>query len=758
MVCLTLCVLNVSLLWADDTRLEVTINNGAIIYSDPVIINIDNITKNTLDLRVDADDTFANTSLNYEVTITNIITGTVASSNYLRSTDINSETVLAISGLLSGVEYKFEVQYAPIGNAYTAKSLPHNALTIIDAPTLESIENINDNSLDLNVVVGSEFLGEIMDFSVEVYKNGRYSHLVQLTRNIVSNHVALPIDDIDSSEEYTFKIKYARENTVYFSDYSNEKSIKNINNELAPPIIIRVDDITINSLNLLIEVDGHRGKDLIFRIKIINKKTGKIKIMEVSRIVRSNDTVKIHIDRLDYNTEYKIKVRYFTNNSTDHSEYSNSKSIWTKNIQSQGKITVCYSNEIVNVSAEKLQFYMNNGATIGVCHLNNTNVDKINVCYKNENAIIFQEDLQNYISRGATKGYCKNIELKEEEIEVCYNNETIWVTLKSQIYHEATPGKCKNKKVVKWKDYKIISIIGAIAGICIAISQSVIPLFVVSPKHFGGAVVFRIIRLWKSLIWRKGLEKKWGNVFEVETHSIMKNIKIILKDRDGKKIAENYSDEGGNFGFTVGPGKYVMEVENNMYKLMTTINEEVLVDNVYDGALIVINEEKDSPNVNIVIKSKKIRMEEYTKEKLKQYKSFWSNFKKVLFPILFIIGLLWTVMAVYYLHTIFYLVMAGIYVIIFMAQIFLVRSGYGAIYLENGDPVSFAVIKLYDKMFNEEYGFAVSDSIGRYYLQAKNGEYGVEIQSQLDGQKKIDEKFSTSIKNGILHKKIIIKK
>ncbi len=750
---------NIFFVYADDTRLEVTISNGVTIYTDPVILSINNITNNTLELVVDADDVLANSLLEYEVTITNIITGVVVNTSYLQNTDTNSETILAISGLSSGTEYKFEVQYAPVGDAYTSNSAPANATTLINAPVLSSIDNVNDNTVDLNVIVDPEFIGITMDFVVEIYKSGKYSHLVQLTRYINDNRAILLIDDIDDDKKYTFKVKYARENTTYFSSYSNEESITIETDELEPPKIISVDDITSNSLSLLVRVYNSDGDDATFRIKIINRKTGRIRIVEVDRIIGSSGKVRIYIDGLDYNTNYQIKVKYLTEDLDKYSDYSKAKNVLTRDLESQGLITICYNNETMDIAIEMQQAYLDRSATIGECRIDNSEIGiEINVCYKNEDIVIFQSDLDSYISKGAIRGFCQiNVNTEEEEeVEVCYDNETIWVLLKSQIYQESTPGKCGNK-IGEDNLYKIMSILGILIGISIVIAKSAVPLFIILPKHFGGTVPSILSRLMGIILGKMYTKKHWGVVFEESTHLTATGLKIVLINSLGTEVGTTYSNKDGQFKFDVDSGEYKIVIKDKNYELSKNSKGDELFNNIYNGEKVTVLKD-ETPTINIAVKNNNIKMEEYGKRKVKQFQSFWSNTKKILFPVLFAGFFGWAIIIAYYDKSFLSISIVVVYSIVFVAQILSMRISHGLVVINDGTPISFAVIKLYDKMFNNQKGFVVTDSIGRYYLPVSNGEYGIKVQSQDASGIKLDEKIQTSIKSGILRKKIIIKK
>jgi hypothetical protein len=742
----------------------VTVDNHEGSYPPPDIISAANITKNTLDLTVLVGGEFSDTLLNYEITITNTFTGGVSIGSYTQTTDASGAVVLAIDNLDSGVEYKFEAQYAPIGNGYSGKSMPYNAVTVIDPPILDSIDNVEEESVDLDVIVDLEFIGVTMDFTVNVYKNGGYSHQVHLTRHITEQYITLPIDDLDAGEDYSFKVKYARENTLHFSDYSNEKSITMDEEELEAPEIILIDNITTSSMDLVVNIDGRAGENLDFKIKMVNKTTGQITNIEVNINVGSDDNVVFHISNLNYDTEYEFKVKYSPENTDGYSDYSDPKSGRTKNIESQENTIICYNELTLVVSSlEQLQEYLNDGATIGECGVE-PGEESISICYEGGEMVIVQSELQTYIDNGATQGGCIPIDNSEDEVEVCYEGETIWTSLTSQIFKKATPGECKKGPVAEEgredveqeeKIFQGVAVIGAVAGATMAVASSGIPLLAVMPGALGGAVLPQLLRL-LGLFGRTRRVKKWGMVFEESTHLPIVNAKIVLIDEEDAKVAVTHSDKDGRFGFTVEPGDYILKIENENYKIVMDLKDDELFENVYKGDKIVLEEDDKIPTVNIAVQLTNINMEEYAQEKVEQYMSLWSNIKKGLFLLIYTIGFLSTAAITYFYPSIFNFGLLGVYVGIFIFQVFFKKRDYGFVRMANGRPVSFAIVSLYDKILSKEHGFAITDSIGRYNLQTENGTYDLKVKNQSASGVVVDERGEVFIKKGVLNKDIIV--
>ena len=101
---------------SDGQNLTVTVDNSSIVVPDtPIIIQVDNITTNALELNVKVGNSYASETLEFVATITNLFTNEVITVNYTQATNASSETILAVTALDPGTEYKFEVKYRRSG-------------------------------------------------------------------------------------------------------------------------------------------------------------------------------------------------------------------------------------------------------------------------------------------------------------------------------------------------------------------------------------------------------------------------------------------------------------------------------------------------------------------------------------------------------------------------------------------------------------------------------------------------------------------
>ena len=726
----------------DGQNLTVTVDNSSIIVPDtPIIAQVDNITTSTVDLDVKVGSNYANEMLEFVVTITNLFTGDVTTANYTQATNASSETTLGVVGLDPGTQYQFEVRYRRSGDVYSDDSSPVNATTLIDAPVLDSVDAVTDSTADLHTIIDPAFVGATMDFIIAVTDGDGNTYTVQMTQNVTSINVILPVDDLDSNTDYTFKVKYAREGTLNFSDYSNEKSITTENEvDLSRPIIESIDNVTTHSMDLLVDTGDHNNKDMDLVVRVVNESTGETFTVNFSKTTDSNGKVILAITGLDPDTVYTFKVKYSLNGDDRESAYSPEKSQKTNAIDVvEPTVEICNNNSTIVVLQSELQSYLDQGAIVGPCEAPKD--IRVVICYNDSTISILQSEVQSYINDGATIGQCT---ISGGSTTVDDQNTSIH---DNDIKNKIAPQESKNI-------YETIAGIGAFAGASIALAGSAVPLFAAMPGAFGNSVFLHFLELF-GIIGRRKEERNWGVVFDVQTHMPIPAVKIVLLDQMGKEMATTYSDKDGRFGFLVNPGTYVINVFKKNYTLVTEMGHDDIYGNLYDGKEITIKEDHVMLS-NIAMKSENINWQEYAAKKSKQYKSKWSIVKKYFFTSMYFIGFVATAIITYFYPSIFNFVMLGVYVMLFIYQKFFNKKKYGVIETHDGKPIPFAIVNLYDKKTNEKQNFAVTDSIGRYYLLSDNGKYDLKAKGQPVSGTSFEKVGDIHVTDGIVRKDIIV--
>lgn len=684
----------------------------------PVIVSSSNITTNSLDLLIKVGDDYANMDLDIVLTITNVDTGEVTNVSYDKIVNNSSQTTLNVSGLDPGTQYDFTVRYSLNDmNIFSADSNVYTDVTLIDPPIIDSISDVSYDSLTLDVVIDPAFAGDTMDFIVEVKNDDTGdTYTIQITQYVTSSSVALDINDLDPGTQYTFRVRYAREDSSNFSGYSNKKSIVT---DLDPPTITNSQNTTTTSIELEVEVDdAFSGENMDFILHVTNKATGETFEVDFTQRVDSDGKIYFVVDGLDPGTEYDFKIRYAREGSGEFSEYS---AIWTERtayIDDEKKVTICHNGNTITINQNALDTHLGHGDYLGPCtpeggdggpHITPTD--------------------PGVVSGGSTDVPDDERLTKEEIRETILPEEGM-------------------------AQYEAIATVGAVAGAAMAFASSAIPFFTTMPGAFGNSLFLRGLELF-GVLGRRKKERKWGIVFDNVTHMPIPAAKIILSDESGKELETTYSDKDGRFGFLARDGKYKLDIFKKDHELVTDLEKDELYGDVYDGSTVEMDKDH-MILVNVAMKSLLIDWAEYAKKKVKQYQSGFSTFKRYLFFGLYVLGFGWTLIVTYFYPNTFNIVLSSIYIIMFIYQTFFKKKKYGSIETNGGKPVPFAIVSLHDDESDEKKRFAVTDAIGRYYLLAENGEYKMKAKGQPVSGDSFEKQGEVKVDDGIVRKDIIV--
>jgi len=256
-----------------------------------------------------------------------------------------------------------------------------------------------------------------------------------------------------------------------------------------------------------------------------------------------------------------------------------------------------------------------------------------------------------------------------------------------------------------------------------------------------------------GVIGRKKEENNWGVVFDNDTHMPIVAVKIILLDETGKELITTYSDKDGRFGFLVEEGEYMLQIFKKGYTLFTEKTNDRLYGKLYNGKKVVIGRD-NIISINIALKTEKINWTEFSKKSVRLYK--FSVIMKYIFIALYILGFGATIIITIFYPSIFNFIILGIYIILVGNRFLRRKKTYGSIKTNDGEPVPFAVVNLYDKDSKEKHKFAVTDAIGRYYLLANNGSYLITAKGQPVSGTRFEKQGEVKVDDGIVRKDLIV--
>lgn len=273
---------------------------------------------------------------------------------------------------------------------------------------------------------------------------------------------------------------------------------------------------------------------------------------------------------------------------------------------------------------------------------------------------------------------------------------------------------------------------------------------------------FSIIRALQALIiflgLRSGKKNGWGLVYDWETKEPLKNIILSLINERKEKIASVISDEAGRFGFLVEEGNYFLEVgKHQRYKFSPEMyTNEDIYGNVYKGKeLAVKNEELVALNVPLqatvprseIEQKKKFWKLDFTKMKSNKIVNFIIEFS-------FWIGFIFITISLWTSFSIFKLLLAAFYVLVFFMRLYLLRAirKWGIVLSsKNKKPVPFAVVRAFKGAEKEQAGVSVSNTKGGFYMLVPSDSYEVSIKGRTLEGENFDKETIVTAKKGLIN-------
>ncbi len=309
---------------------------------------------------------------------------------------------------------------------------------------------------------------------------------------------------------------------------------------------------------------------------------------------------------------------------------------------------------------------------------------------------------------------------------------------------------------------KTITTVGVIGG-GVAVSSAV---------ALNGAMVadlfFMPLKLWGLFLSILGLKKRnrpWGTVYDSVTKQPIDPAYIVLKNLKTGKEEISITDLDGRYGFLVSKGIYILNANKTNYlfpsKKLAGQTADVLYNNLYFGEELNIEDPSILLSKNIPLDPLKFDWNEFTKGQKKLMK-FYSEKEKLIRIItdwLFRIGFLISLLSLFLVSAPYNLIIFGLYLVIYsLRKIGLRQKALGSLIEKNGNPLSFAIIRIFDAELKVEITHKVANKIGRYYCLVNKGKYYIKIEKKNDDEN-YTEIFTSPVfeaNEGIINKSFII--
>ncbi|HHX58383.1 MAG TPA: hypothetical protein GX706_01280, partial [Candidatus Moranbacteria bacterium] len=451
----------------------------------------------------------------------------------------------------------------------------------------------------------------------------------------------------------------------------------------------KVTNITPNSVTLKTTVDKSYKKDkLTFRIEQINQQTNQKEIKKIKATPNKKGEVTLVINQLNPDTQYKLKLSYLDK-----------------------KYHPCKKDKTVTTKKTTTNFLP---------------------------ALTKTEEVTEEVSEETPPS---KEEPAPEPIATVKETTPLQTNLTAPIQEKKESRTFPLEKIATLVNSKAKAILPL--GIATGFLATILPFLATTPLATKDLFTLPVIGIFN----RRRKQNSWGVVFEQETKQPLQNISISLINEDGKKIATTYSDQQGRYGFLPEPGKYTIQIDNPHFSI-NAIEQDELYGDTYSKQVITVGDEPITLNISLTpLKQSWIEhaSQQINKEQTILYKS-----RQFLFTFIYYLGFLWTIIATILYPSKLNIILLILYSLFFLYDRIIKKKNYGTIKQQDNSPVPFILLSLTNPQTNQREAFAVTDTRGRYYLLANNGDYNLSLSGKLLDGDTIKETTSVNINKGLL--------
>jgi len=238
-----------------------------------------------------------------------------------------------------------------------------------------------------------------------------------------------------------------------------------------------------------------------------------------------------------------------------------------------------------------------------------------------------------------------------------------------------------------------------------------------------------------------GLKKRfvpWGIVYDSVTKRPLDPAYVILTNIKTGVVSTSITDIDGRYGFLVEPGIYKIEAKKTNYSFpsqkISGKTEDELYSNLYFGDNIVITKLGEVIIKNIPLDPIKFDWNEFAKKdkSLMKFYSNWDTTLRKVYDAFFVVGFIAASIAYVFAPYPYNTITMALYLVLTLLRIFgLKPKSYGYITDKaTGNPLSFAIVRVFLPDSNKEIFSKSADKYGKYYCLVSPGKYYVKIEKK----------------------------
>ena len=312
-----------------------------------------------------------------------------------------------------------------------------------------------------------------------------------------------------------------------------------------------------------------------------------------------------------------------------------------------------------------------------------------------------------------------------------------------------------NQATKRIKGHLIVSGMGPIATIALPVAATGLAISFLPSLYDLLIILFRIF---SYFFGRRKNENPWGTVYDSVTKQPLDPVYLTV-DQNGKEMSTAITDIDGRFSFFLPAGAYTIKANKTHYRfpserLAGKTNDE-LYDHLYFGGKFSTNGEAII-NLNLPLDPLDFDWNEFAKTKTNFFafytrRHLWFN---RLYKLVFTAGFFLSIYAFLLSPSWWNVAILALYLGLLALNRFWRnrQKPLSIINSSTGEPLSFAIIRVFLPDLNQQIKYVVADKLGRFYLLVRPGVYYYTVEEkQPDGSyRKIFQSQPVNLPKGVL--------
>lgn len=268
-----------------------------------------------------------------------------------------------------------------------------------------------------------------------------------------------------------------------------------------------------------------------------------------------------------------------------------------------------------------------------------------------------------------------------------------------------------------------------------------------------------IVRLLTGILGFFGLRKRgspWGTVYDAVTKRPLDPAIVTAYRVDSpasslqlpasnvQPLASSYeaiTDLDGRYAFLLPDGEYALDAHKSDYSFPSKLMSGHVVDEIYNNLYFGGNVEARSGEIiarDIPLDPVRFNWNEFIKDRKRLFRIYERRQRvfNFIFGLLYALGFFISAASAAIIPSRTNISLLVVYAIIFIVSRYTHRRHHAVSIIDEriGEPVSFAIVRVFLAKINKEVKHVVADASGRFYLLVSPGDYYITVQSRsMDG-------------------------